>query len=25
MYDAWRLADNRYELTRDNITAILGA
>ena len=25
MYDVWRLADNRYELTRDDITAILGA
>ena len=25
MYDVWRLAENRYELTRDNITAILGA
>jgi hypothetical protein len=25
MYDVWRLADNRYELTRDNITAMLGA
>jgi uncharacterized protein YfbU (UPF0304 family) len=25
MYDVWRLAANRAELTRDNITAILGA
>jgi hypothetical protein len=25
MYDVWRLAANRYELTRDNITAMLGA
>jgi len=25
MYDVWKLADNRYELTRDDITAILGA
>jgi hypothetical protein len=25
MYDHWRLVDNRYELTRDNITAMLGA
>jgi uncharacterized protein YfbU (UPF0304 family) len=25
MYDAWRLADNRYDLTRDDITAMLGA
>jgi hypothetical protein len=23
--DLWRLVDNRYELTRDNITAMLGA
>ena len=25
MFDVWRLAGNRYELTRDDITAILGA
>jgi uncharacterized protein len=25
MYDIWKLAQNRYELTRDDITAILGA
>jgi hypothetical protein len=25
MYDVWRLVDNPYELTRDNITAIVGA
>jgi uncharacterized protein YfbU (UPF0304 family) len=25
MYDVWRLAANRSELTRDDITAILGA
>jgi uncharacterized protein YfbU (UPF0304 family) len=25
MYDVWKLADKRYELTRDDITAILGA
>jgi len=25
MYDVWRLVDNRSELTRDDITAILGA
>jgi hypothetical protein len=25
MYDAWRLADNRYDLTRDDISAMLGA
>jgi uncharacterized protein YfbU (UPF0304 family) len=25
MYDAWRLADNRYDLTQDDITAMLGA
>jgi uncharacterized protein YfbU (UPF0304 family) len=25
MYDVWRLAENRAELTRDNITAMLGA
>jgi uncharacterized protein len=25
MYDIWRLADNRYELTRDDIAVILGA
>jgi hypothetical protein len=25
MYDVWRLAANRAELTRDNITAMLGA
>jgi hypothetical protein len=25
MYDVWRLAANRAELTRDDITAILAA
>jgi uncharacterized protein YfbU (UPF0304 family) len=25
MSDVWKLASNRYELTRDDITAILGA
>jgi hypothetical protein len=25
MYDVWRLVDNRSELTRDDIIAILGA
>jgi uncharacterized protein len=25
MYDVWRLAGNRYDLTRDDITAMLGA
>jgi uncharacterized protein YfbU (UPF0304 family) len=25
MYDVWRLVENRSELTRDNISAILGA
>jgi uncharacterized protein YfbU (UPF0304 family) len=25
MTDVWKLASNRYELTRDDITAILGA
>jgi hypothetical protein len=25
MTDVWKLAGNRYELTRDDITAILGA
>jgi uncharacterized protein YfbU (UPF0304 family) len=25
MYDVWRLVDNRSELTRDDITAMLGA
>jgi hypothetical protein len=25
MYDVWRLTANRSELTRDDITAILGA
>ena len=25
MYDVWRLTGNRYDLTRDDLTAILGA